>query len=106
MKFTDIHEMIDEINAQVLRTVREQMTACRAEELGLDRRAGYELFVNQDFIAVEGGSRELDYYGGFEYVDSQYVTVVGDFKFYSAGDSRVQDHIQQYFETQEEEETE
>lgn len=106
MKFADIHEMIDEINAQVLRTVREQMTACKADELGLDRRAGYELFVNQDFIAVEGDGHALDYYGGFEYVRSECVTVIGDFKFYSADDSRVQDHIQQYFETQEEEETE
>ncbi len=103
MKFTDIHEMIDEINDQVLRTVRETMETCKAEDLGLDRRAGREIFVNHDFIAVEGDGHMLDYYGGFEYVRSECVTVIGDFKFYSADDSRVREHIEQYFETQEEE---
>jgi hypothetical protein len=104
MLFNSVFDMIDEINDTVLRTVRETMEPCKAEDLGLDRRAGYALFVNEDFIAVEGDGHMLDYYGGFEYVDSEYVTVIGDFKFYSAGDRRVKDHIDRFFERESEEE--
>lgn len=100
MKFDCIHSMIDEVNDMVRRTVRETMEVTSADKMGLDRRAGYTLFVNEDFIAVEGDGHMLDYYGGFEYVDKDCVTVMGDYKFYSADDERVRDHIETYFESQ------
>lgn len=100
MKFHSIYDMVDELNDVVQRTVRETMEPCKASELGLDYRAGGSLFVSEDCIAVEGGSSALDYYGGFEYVDKDYVQVVGDWKFYFADDSRVRDHIETYFEKQ------
>jgi hypothetical protein len=100
MKFTSIYDMVDEMNDMALRTVRETMEPCKASELGLDSRAGYALFVNEDCIAVEGDGHALDYYGGFEYVDKEYVRVVGDWKFYFADDDRVRDHIETYFEKQ------
>lgn len=100
MKFDCIHSMIDEVNDMVLRTVRENMEVTSADKLGLDIRAGYRLFVNEDFIAVEGDGHLLDYYGGFEYVSKDCVTVIGDYKFYSADDDRVRDHIESYFESQ------
>ena len=106
MKFHSIYDMVDELNDVVERTVRETMEPCKATDLGLDYRAGGSLFVNEDCIAVEGGSSSLDYYGGFEYVDKDYVQVVGNWKFYFADDDRVREHIETYYEKQEEEETE
>lgn len=107
MKFDNISDMIDEINDAVERTVRETMQPCKAEDLGLDSRAGYRLFVSEDCIAVEGDGHLLDYYGGFEYVSKDCVQVMGDWKFYMADDDRVQDHIEIYFQEQTEtEETE
>ena len=71
-----------------------------ASQLGLDRRAGYNLIVSEGdypgsgFVASSGSNtRSLSYYGGFEYVDNEYVTVVGDYTIYSAEDERVQNCI-------------
>jgi hypothetical protein len=101
MEFTGIYDMVDEMNEIAERTVRNTMEPCKATDLGLDSRAGYALFVNEDCIAVNGDGHMLDYYGGFEYVDKEYVRVVGDWKFYFADDQRVQEHICIYFAEQE-----
>lgn len=103
-EFYNIWEMVDEMNEIATATVRETMEACRAEDLGLDPRAGYHLFVNRDCVAMRGRTASLDYYGGFEYVDSEYVQVVGDWKFYFCDDERVQDHIDAYYDRQTQEE--
>jgi beta-galactosidase/beta-glucuronidase len=103
MEYHNTDHLIEDINQRVYRHVKEQFTEVRAEALGLDRRAGYSIYVNRDYIAVEGDGHMLDYYGGFEYVSSEWVTVVGDFKFYSACDDRVRDHINTYQESLEEE---
>lgn len=104
--FSNVGDMIDEINETVSRFIRENMESCKATDLGLDRRAGYVLFVNEDCIAIEGDGHMLDYYGGFEYVDKEYVRVMGDWKFYFAEDQRVRDHIETYFEKEEVEDEE
>ena len=103
MEFHNIYDMVDEMNDIAERTVRETMDACKATDLGLDSRAGYGLFVNEDCIAVMGSTSSLEYYGGFEYVDRDYVRKVGDWTFYFADDDRVQDHIDIYYEKQEDE---
>jgi len=41
-----------EIGRQVTALVTEQMTEVTAEEVGLDRRAAYRLYVSEDTIAV------------------------------------------------------
>lgn len=75
------------------------MTEVKAEDLGLDARSGYRLFVSDECIAVNvSQTRSLEYYGGFEYVDSVYTKIAGDYKFYFREDSRVDDHIEIYFE--------
>lgn len=99
-KFHSIYDMIDSIDTVVERNVRENMEACNASDLGLDQRAGYRLFVCDECIAVEGDGHLLDYYGGFEYVDKEYVRVVGNWKFYMSDDDRVRDHIETYYEKQ------
>ena len=98
-KFDSVADMMDAVNEVVERNVR-QMTVVNADQLGLDIRAGSRLYVDENYIVVAvGSSRALDYYGGFEYVDSACVQVIGDFKFYSFEDERVQGHIEHYFQT-------
>lgn len=64
----------------------------RAEQLGLDFRAGSTLYVDGDRSAI--GVKilrrgQLEYYGGFEYVDKASVKAMGDYVFYLASDDRV-----------------
>ena len=87
-----------EINQKVEAIINEELREVTPQELGLDPRAGYHLFINEEYIAVGNGNRRsLDYYGGFEYVDEEHVTVLGDMVFYSADDERVQDHLDEFF---------
>ena len=87
-----------EINKKVEAIINEELREVTPQELGLDPRAGYHLFINEDYIAVSKGNRRtLDYYGGFEYVDEEHVTVLGDMVFYSTDDERVQDHLDEFF---------
>ena len=67
-----------------------------AVKLGLDNRSG-SLFVSPECIAVyKANDRALQYYGVFEYVDTEYRHEMGEFVFYSAEDDRVQGHLQDY----------
>ena len=70
-----------------------------ADACGLDYRAG-KLYVTPDAI-IAANSATLDYYGGFEYVDSEYVTTIGKYKIYSAESSRVMEAIETFFEKDE-----
>ena len=61
----DVRDMTNEM-------VDENMIQVSPEELGLDSRAGFQLFVDKEenWIGVLTGSdRSLQYYGGFEYID-------------------------------------
>jgi hypothetical protein len=93
-----LHELISEINSKVDGLIDEEFREVTPKEVGLDSRAAYRLFINEDFIAVSKGNRRtLDYYGGFEYVDEEHVTVLGDMVFFSADDERVQGHLDEFF---------
>lgn len=75
------------------------------EDLGLDRRAAYRLFITDEVIAVtKNCDRTLQYYGGFEYVGKEYRQEIGDWVFYSAEDDRVGEHLDRYKEGELEEE--
>ncbi len=70
----------------------DEFKTCEPEGLGLDRRASYApLYVSHDEIVVSGANnlRVLSYYGGFEYVDKDYVTSIGKFTCFSREDERV-----------------
>ena len=71
-----------------------------AEEVGLDRRAGY-VFVSTEegwIAAIAGNVRSLEYYGGFEYVTDK--LTIGEMTFYSSDSSRVADAIEYYNDEQ------
>lgn len=51
----------------------------------IDKRAvPHELFYGEDFLMIHHRHRRnLDYYGGFEYVDPECVTTLGEYVVYS-----------------------
>jgi len=71
-----------------------------ADKLGLDPRAGYKIGVGEDFLVVDNhylGS--LNYYGGFEYVDSTArYTVLGYTVFLANYCDRVRECVDFYHE--------
>jgi hypothetical protein len=95
---TNILNFIDETNDE-LRRVVAQMQYVPCEELGLDRRAGYRVWVDEECIVIDkANDRALQYYGGFEYVDKECRIEMGDYVIYTAGDARVVDHIETYYD--------
>lgn len=103
MEMNEMKESFYEMSERVQETVQAYLLRncdqVKAQDLGLDSRAGYRLFVNSECIVVsDADDRSLQYYGGFEYVDKEYRTALGDWVFYSADDDRVQEHIATYYE--------
>jgi len=95
-EFSNTDDMIDSVNNIVHNHVYN-MRRVRAEELGLDRRAG-SAWVNDDYIVTGAGS-SFDYYAGFQYVDADDIRVVGGYKFYSRHSSRIRDCLENLAET-------
>lgn len=95
----NIIELLEDINDKVEEAIGE-MTQIRPEACGLDNRAGYRLWISEDGIAVQKrNDGTLQYYGGFEYVDKEYRTEIGDYVLYHCDDERVQGHIDRWEET-------
>lgn len=93
MTFEDLLDSVDKL----VRAFMDKAVEVTAEDLGLDRRAAYRLFITDEVIAVpKGDDRVLQYYGGFEYIDKEYRKELGDWVFYSAEDDRVQDCLDHY----------
>ena len=66
------------------------------EELGLDFRCGrIYVSVDGDFVAA-CNSRSIEYYGGWEYIDSEFKFDAGDYRFYDREANRVDSVIQIY----------
>jgi hypothetical protein len=59
----------------------QELKPVSLEEAGLDPRCGWG-WILDDAIVVEGGAYRLDYYGGFEYIDDDFVQQIGRFKIY------------------------
>lgn len=66
----------------------------KADALGLDFRCG-TLWVGDDWICTTD-RRGLDYYGGFEYIEKDYITSIGRYTIYSAEHQRVADCLEYY----------
>ena len=97
----DLFELIDEVT-ELTDTFVGKMGKVPAVKLGLDNRCG-SLFIDPDCIAVyKANDRSLQYYGGFEYVDSQYRHEMGDYVFYSSEAGRVSEHLDSYLDRMDE----
>lgn len=87
-----LDQMLSEA-ADLAETFLKGKLKVNAMEVGLDFRAG-TLYVGGDFIATHDWNRyNLDYFGGFEYVEKDLINVVGDYVFYSSQSDRVQEAI-------------
>ena len=85
-----------EIN-QKAEAIIDEMREVRPDDLGLDKRCAYHLFIDEEYIAVQKSDlKNLRYYGGFEYVDEEHVLAIGDYVFYHAEDERVAGHLSEY----------
>ena len=72
------------------------------EELGLDFRCGRILIsVDEGFVAA-CSPRSIEYYGGWEYIDSEFKLDAGDYRFYDREADRVDAVIRYYRELLEE----
>ena len=82
----NIHTLIELVESAQA-AIQQDCERVPAHELGLDPRCGF-LYVGEDFVATNR-HRELDYYGGFEYIDSEYTLLLGTWKLYFKGDRRI-----------------
>jgi hypothetical protein len=101
----NLYELKQEVLAVTESFVDENCQRVLAEKCGLDIRCGY-IYISKDLrgsgvIAIQKGMRArlLEYYGGFEYVDSDSRTEVGEWVFYDDSDERVLEALQ-YFSDQ------
>ena len=87
------YNFIEKINNKIDGFV-EELEYVYAKDLGLDERAGYQLYIDSQrscIIVSKSNDRNLQYYGGFEYVDKDSRIEMGDWVFYFDEDSRVQE---------------
>ena len=97
----DLQEAIDQVE-NIGDDVVSHMYQIKGDQCGLDVRAGYRLYINNEAIGVDKGSRgSLEYYGGFEYVQADDKVEIGDYVFYLIDSDRVRDHIERWMETYE-----
>lgn len=96
MEFYEMTSIVDEAVSSFISCAEE----IKPEVAGLDKRAGYKLFITEDVIACRmNDDKALQYYGGFEYVEQDCRSVIGGYVFYSCDDERVQEHIQKWLES-------
>jgi hypothetical protein len=95
----EIDEKINDLIEQIVGG--PDVIMINAEDIGLDYRSGnVYISVENDYVA-SASARSIEYYGGFEYIDSEYTTALGHIKFYSGEHSRVRDAIEYYKENTE-----
>lgn len=100
--------MINELLERIQSIENEIIQSCetyRAEELGFDRRCGDVLVPhNKQWIVIYKNNKgTMNYYGGLEYVDDEYVTELTTIVLYSREDSRIDGHLSSLDEPEEEE---
>ena len=94
MQFTDTLSMLDEVSYMVERHV-QGLRRVTANELGLDMRCG-RAYVSEsmDCIVVDGDARSFNYYGGFEYIDSEDKRTLGDYTIFLDTSDRVREALE------------
>lgn len=94
-----LQHTIDQTVEQFLKDTNAVEIGSRGlEELGLDFRCGrIYVSVEGDFVAA-CNPRSIEYYGGWEYIDSEYKFDAGSYRFYDREANRVDAVIQYYRE--------
>ena len=96
-----LYDVVFNAEQAVAAYLEEHGVLVSAEAVGLDPRAGM-LWVTEDaIVAKDYNVRVLEYYGGFEYVDDEYVSQVGSYKIYFADHERVASCLELFYEENE-----
>ena len=75
-------EFIEEMGDKVT-SIIENMDKVQADTVGLDWRCG-KLWIDADcVVTMEDTDRQLQYYGGFEYIDPEYRQAIGGWVVYT-----------------------
>ena len=94
MTLYDLYDQLADLEAEF----EKKANFVSAAKAGLDPRAGF-IHIEDDGIVVNASNvRVLNYYGGFEYVESKFVTKLGDLTIYSVDSSLVQECVDHYNE--------
>ena len=96
-----LQDIIDETNDKIkAELTTNAYTKVTAKMIGLSSQVGGDIWISEDDIVIKSSAKaSIDYYGGFEYVRKDYVTMIGDYVVYSIDDSRILDCIEFYFES-------
>lgn len=110
LKMSNLQDLLEDFATKLDELVDEEMVEVNARQLGLDIRAGGRLYIDSNHIIVESSSdRNLQYYGGFEYVDPRSRMEIGNYVIYSRHDGdgcRVGECLDHYEERDNPEESE
>lgn len=88
MNFEDIQYEVNGVADNAI-DVMKRVTPEQRNNCGIDPRAVRDMWYSDDCLAVRKRDRGvLDYYGGFEYVDDEFVLVAGDYVFYYGGEDQ------------------
>jgi hypothetical protein len=91
-------EFLYEIDDKIHDYIHSNMIETDASKLGLDIRAGYKLWVDENTVVVSKTSDgNLQYYGGYEYIDKEYRRELGDYVFYLDEADRVREALDKYY---------
>ena len=90
----ELQEQIEKLVDQYFEDASAQSVS--AEDVGLDARAGYLFISTEEGWIASRNTRSLEYYGGFEYIGTDYRVTVGEITFYSEDHSRVADALEHY----------
>ena len=99
-EFTNMMDLVDEVNDMVERQVAG-MQRVAASDLGLDNRCGFA-YVDESMECIvvdDARARSFNYYGGFEYIDSEDKRQLGDYTIYFNTCDRVSDALERLMET-------
>ena len=94
-EFSNMLDLIDEVQDLVERQVAG-MRRVGASDLGLDPRCG-RAYVDEDMECIvvdDACARSFNYYGGFEYIDSEDIRKLGDYTVYLNTSDRVRDALE------------
>ena len=96
-----LYDLDNSINATVEQFIEENCKQGDRAQTGLDPRAFSKFWYCYEGIFIfDVSRRSLDYYGGFEYIDREYVKSYGEYVFYSAEADRVQEVLENLMENE------
>lgn len=89
----DYFEALDRLE-ELVEEIVESTTPVEADKVGLDSRCG-PILIGNGFIASMM-PKQLDYFGGFEYVDDEHRRVIGGLTIYSDETDRALNVLEAY----------